>query len=51
MKAHWFNLSASTWALLAIPAVAILYPVVAVVVPAVFHAVVPEVVRNVLSLL
>jgi hypothetical protein len=47
-----FNHRASTvWALLAIPLVALAYPVVTVVVPAVLHAVVPESVRAVLSLL
>ncbi len=47
-----FNNRASTvWALLAIPLVALAYPVVTVVVPAVLHAVVPESVRAVLSML
>jgi len=51
MKAYLGNLSAGMWALLALPVVAIAYPVVMVVVPAVVHAVVPTVVRTVLGLL
>jgi hypothetical protein len=51
MKAYFANLSAGAWTLLAIPAVAIAYSVVTVVVPAVIRAVVPEVVRAVLGLL
>jgi hypothetical protein len=47
-----FNHRASTvWALLAIPMVALAYPVVTLVVPAILHAVVPESVRAVLSML
>jgi hypothetical protein len=47
-----FNNRASTvWALLAIPLVALAYPVATLVVPAVLHAVVPESVRTVLSML
>ena len=48
MKAYIANLSARTWALLALPLVAIAYPVVTVVIPAIIRAVVPEVVRTVL---
>lgn len=51
MKNHFTNLPARIWALLALPVVAIAYPVATVVVPAVVHAVVPEVVRSVLSLI
>lgn len=51
MKAYWNNLPTKTWLLLVIPAVVIAYPVVRVVVPAVLHAVVPEVVRSVLSVI
>jgi hypothetical protein len=51
MKIHFTKLPAKIWALLALPVVAIAYPVATVVVPAVLHAVVPEVVRSVLSLI
>ena len=51
MKAYFTNLPASTWALLIVPLVAIAYPVVRIVVPAMIHAVVPQVVRTVLSLI
>ncbi len=50
MKNYFHNLLASrSWMLFALPAVALAYPIVRVVVPAVIHAVVPEVVRSVLS--
>jgi hypothetical protein len=39
------------WLLLVVPAVLIGYPVVRIVVPAVAHAVVPEVVRTVLRVI
>ena len=51
MKAYLANLPMRTWFLLVIPLVAIGYPVARLVVPAVLHAVVPEVVRNVLSVI
>jgi hypothetical protein len=51
MKAYLNNLPAKTWALLAVPLIAIAYPVAAVVVPAVMRAVVPEAVRTVLGLI
>jgi hypothetical protein len=51
MKAYFTNLSAGMWVLLAVPAVAIAYPVITVVGPAVVRAVVPEVVRTVLHLM
>jgi hypothetical protein len=51
MKDYWNNLSTRTWLLLAIPAVVLAYPVARMVVPAVVHAVVPEVVRSVLSVI
>ncbi len=50
MKA-FTNLPNRTWLLIVLPVVAIGYPVVCVVVPAVVHAVVPEVVRTVLSVI
>ncbi len=49
MKAYIHNLPTKIWVLLALPAVLMAYPVVRVVVPIVLHAVVPEVVRSVLS--
>ncbi len=51
MKAYFSNLSTRTWALLVLPALVIGYPVAEIVVPAVIHAVVPEVVRSVLSVI
>jgi hypothetical protein len=51
MRAHFNNLSMKTWLLLVVPALVIAYPVARVVVPAVIHAVVPEVVRNVLTVI
>jgi len=51
MKAYFNNLPTKTWLLLVIPAVVLAYPVARIVVPAVLHAVVPEVVRSVLSLI
>ena len=49
MKAYFTNLPTRTWLLLVVGAVGLAYPVVRVVVPTVLHAVVPEVVRSVLS--
>lgn len=51
MRAYLANLPPKALMLLALPVVAIAYPVVTVVVPAVVRAVVPEVVRSVLSLI
>jgi hypothetical protein len=51
MKAYFTNLSAGMWVLLALPAVAVAYPIIMIVGPVVVHAVVPEVVRNVLHLI
>jgi hypothetical protein len=51
MKSYFTNLPTRTWVLLVVPAVVIAYPVVRIVVPAVLHAVVPEVVRSVLSMI
>jgi hypothetical protein len=51
MKAYFANLPTRTWALMVVPAVALAYPIGRIVVPAVVHAVVPEVVRTVFSLL
>ncbi len=51
MKAYFTNLPTRTWLLFVIPAVVIAYPVIRMVVPAVVHAVVPEAVRAVLSVI
>lgn len=51
MKNYFNNLPTKTWLLLVIPAVVLAYPVVRIVVPAVLHAVVPDVVRSVLSVI
>jgi hypothetical protein len=51
MRTYFNNLPTRTWLLLVIPAVVLAYPVVRLVVPAVLHAVVPEVVRSVLSVI
>jgi hypothetical protein len=51
MKAYFHNLPTKMWLLLVVPAVAIAYPVGRIVVPAVVHAVVPEVVRTMLRVI
>lgn len=51
MKAYFNNLSSTVWTLLAIPLIAVAYPVVTILLPAVLRAVMPESVRAVLSLL
>lgn len=51
MKAYFTNLPTRTWMLMVLPAVMLAYPVGRIVVPAVLHAVVPEVVRTVLSMI
>jgi len=51
MKTYFNNLPTKTWLLVVIPAVVLAYPVARIVVPAVLHAVVPEVVRSVLSVI
>jgi hypothetical protein len=51
MRAYFTNLPTRTWFLLILPAVLIAYPIVSILVPAVVHAVVPDVVRSVLSLI
>jgi hypothetical protein len=51
MKAYFNNLPTRTWLLLVVPLVVLAYPIVRIVVPAVLHAVVPEVVRSVLSVI
>ena len=51
MKAYFTNLPTRIWLLLVVPAVVMAYPVAQIVVPAVVHAVVPEAVRTVLSVI
>jgi hypothetical protein len=51
MRAYFANLKPKVLMLLAVPVVAIAYPVLTIVVPAVVRAVVPDVVRTVLHLI
>jgi hypothetical protein len=51
MRAYLANLTPKALMLLAVPVIAIAYPVVTVVVPAAVRAMVPEVVRTVLRLI
>jgi Na+/alanine symporter len=51
MRAYLANLTTKARILLAVPLIAIAYVIVTIVVPAVVHAAVPEVVRSVLSLI
>lgn len=51
MRAHFNNLSMKAWLLLVVSALITAYPIVSVVVPAVIRALVPEVVRNVLTVI
>jgi hypothetical protein len=51
MRAYLAKLTPRTRMLLSIPAIVIAYMIVTVVVPAVVHAAVPEVVRQVLKLM
>ena len=51
MRAYLANLTPRAKMLLAVPCIAIAYPVVTIVVPDVIRAVVPQVVRSVLSLI
>lgn len=51
MKAYLKSLPGKTWIFLALPAAAIAYPLVTLVLPALARAVVPDVVRSVLSLI
>ena len=51
MKAYFTNLPIRVWLLLVVPAVVIAYPVVRIAVSALVHAVVPEAVRTVLSMI
>jgi hypothetical protein len=51
VKAYLNNLTPRAWAMLAVPLIAIGYPVVTIIVPAVIRAVVPDVVRSVINLI
>ncbi len=51
MKAYFTNLPTRIWLLVVVPAVVIAYPVIRIVLPAVLHALVPAVVRNLLSVI
>jgi hypothetical protein len=51
MKTYFTNLPTKTWLLVILPVVVAAYPIVRIVVPAVVHAFVPEVVRSVLSVI
>ena len=51
MKHYFTNLPMRTWLLIAVPAVVLAYPLVKIIVPAVVHAVVPEIVRTVLTMM
>jgi hypothetical protein len=45
------HLSANMWALAAVTVVVIVYPIARMVIPAVLHGIVPDVVRTVLNLI
>jgi len=45
------HLSANTWALAALSVVLIVYPIARIVIPAILHGIVPDVVRTVLNLI
>jgi hypothetical protein len=51
MKAQFSNLSNRAWFLIIVPTIIVAYPLVRIVVPAVFHAIVPQVVQSVLSMI
>jgi hypothetical protein len=51
MQAYLAKLTPRVRMLLALPLVVVAYMIVMIIIPAVFHAVVPEVVRSVLRLL
>ena len=51
MRGFFKNLSTRAWMLLVVSAVVIAYPMGRVVVPPVIHAIVPDVVRTVLSVI
>ena len=45
------HLSINTWALKAVPVVMIVYPIARIVIPAILHAIVQDVVRSVINLI
>jgi hypothetical protein len=51
VKNYLTRLSPTVWMLVVVPAIVLVYPVATIVVSAVIHAVVPEVVRTVLTVL
>jgi len=51
MRAYLANLTPKARVLLAVPVLAIAYPVIMILLPAVIRAVIPDVVRTVLSLI
>jgi hypothetical protein len=51
MKAYFANLPTKTWLLLVVSAVALAYPIARIVLTEVLRAVVPEVVRSILSVI
>ncbi|HXM67957.1 MAG TPA: hypothetical protein VN911_14580 [Candidatus Acidoferrum sp.] len=51
MRAYFTNLTPKARMLLALPLIAIAYPLITIVLPAIIRAVVPDVVRSVLSLI
>jgi hypothetical protein len=51
MRAYLTNLTPKARILLAVPIVAITYPVIMILLPAIVRALIPDVVRSVLSLI
>jgi hypothetical protein len=51
MRAYLAKLSPKTRMLVALPLLAMAYPLVMIVLPAIVHAIVPDVVRSVLKLI
>jgi hypothetical protein len=51
MRAHLANLTPKVHMLIALPLVAIAYPVITILLPAIIRAIVPDVVRSVLKLI
>jgi hypothetical protein len=51
MKAYLAKLPTNTWAVAAVTVVLVAYPIGRIIVPAVLHAVVPDLVRTVLHLI
>jgi hypothetical protein len=45
------HLSANTWALAAVTVVLVAYPIARIVIPAVLHSIVPDLVRTVLNVI